>query len=262
MQAIRYSYIFKFLIISIIYLGANIQMTFALDKKKEKKEDRILSFSGYDWLVKSSENSKTKTLGPGNNYFSDSYDNVWVDKNGWLHLKITHKKGKWYCAEVILTKALGYKKYIFHIIGRVDQFHQNVVGGLFTYVDGKDNGEEIDIEFSKWGGSNIDNPTVYGIQPTDSLGNAKRFNLNLSGDNSTHLFDWQPGKVDFASYHGHYNTPPDPAYIINQWSYTGRYVPVDPDGRMHINLWLFKRNEVKPSDKAEAEMVIRSFQAL
>ena len=233
-----------------------------MDKKKEKKEDRILSFCGYDWLVKSSVDSKTGTLAPGNNYFSDSFDNVWVDKNGWLHLKITHKKGKWYCAEVILTKALGYKKYIFHIIGRVDQFQQNVVGGLFTYLDGKDNGEEIDIEFSKWGGVNIDNPTLYGVQPTDSIGNVKRFNLNLSGDNTTHLFDWQPGKVDFASYHGHYNTPPDPGYIINQWSYSGKDVPVDPRGKMHINLWLFKRNEIKHSEKVEAEMVIRSFQAL
>ncbi|MEI6140035.1 MAG: glycoside hydrolase family 16 protein [Mariniphaga sp.] len=254
--------IFKLVVISALLVATNMGMVFASNIKGVRNKERIISFSGFEWLVKSSVNSKLGTLAPGNNYFSDSEDNVWVDKNGWLHLKITHKKGKWYCAEVILTKPLGYKKYIFHVIGRIDQFQQNVVGGFFTYLDGTDNAEEIDIEFSKWNGFQIENPSTYGIQPTDSLGNTKRFSLNLSGDNSTHLFDWQKGKVDFASYHGHYLTPPDSTYIINKWSYSGRDVPIDPNGKIHINLWLFRRNEIKPSDPVEAEMVIRNFQAL
>jgi hypothetical protein len=255
--------IFRILFILSLILVTDIGIVFAVDKKVNKKyKDRIISFSGYEWLVKTSANSRSGTTGPGNNYFSNSKDNVWVDKKGWLHLKITHKKGKWYCAEVILNKPLGYKKYIFHVTGRVDQFHQNVVGGLFTYLDGTDNAEEIDIEFSKWNGLQNDNPTLFGIQPTESLGNIKRFNLNLTGNNSTHLFDWQPDKVDFASYHGHYTTPPDSAFIINQWSYSGKNVPVDPKGKIHINLWLFRRNEIKPSETVEAEIVIKNFLVL
>ena len=255
--------IFRFLVISALLLATtNLDVVFASDKKGNKIRERIISFSGFEWLVKTSVNSRSGTLGPGNNYFSDSKENVWVDKNGWLHLKITHKKGRWYCAEVILNKPLGLKKYIFQVTGRIDQFHPNVVGGLFTYLDGRDNAEEIDIEFSKWNGYQTENPTLYGIQPTDSLGNLKRFNLNLTGDNSTHLFDWQPDKVNFASYHGHYTTPPDSAFIINQWSYSGKDVPVDPNGKIHINLWLFRRNEIKPSDFVEAEMVIKNFLVL
>ena len=254
--------VFKLLVISVLLLAIDVGIICASNNKGARKKERIISFSGFEWLVKTSVNSKLGTLAPGNNYFSDSNDNVWVDNNGWLHLKITYKKGRWYCAEVVLTKPLGYKKYIFHVIGRIDQFQQNVVGGFFTYLDGTDNSEEIDIEFSKWNGFENDHPTLFGIQPTDSLGNLKRFNLNLTGDNSTHLFDWQQGKVDFASYHGHYLTPPDSTYIINQWSYSGKDVPVDPNGKIHINLWLFRRNEIKPSDPVEAEMIIRNFQAL
>ncbi|HVM50372.1 MAG TPA: hypothetical protein VMU04_20255, partial [Candidatus Acidoferrum sp.] len=48
---------------------------------------RWVSFSGYDWWVKSS----TGTVGPGPNYFSDSTNNLWVDTVGQLHLRITNR---------------------------------------------------------------------------------------------------------------------------------------------------------------------------
>ncbi len=50
---------------------------------------RTIVFSGYEWIVKSSETAKA---GPGPNYWLD--ENVWVDENGWLHLKITYKAGR------------------------------------------------------------------------------------------------------------------------------------------------------------------------
>ena len=46
---------------------------------------RRLSFSGYDWSVKDSRGLQT---GPGNNCFSDSVSNVWVDARARLHLRI------------------------------------------------------------------------------------------------------------------------------------------------------------------------------
>lgn len=178
-------------------------------------------------------------------------------------MKISRRNGKWYCAEVVLIKALGYKKYIFHLTGHVDQFHPNVVGGLFTYLDGTDHAEEIDIEFSKWGDEKTVNETQYSIHPTDIKGNTKSFSLNLNGDASTHSFDWKPGKVDFASYHGdHSSTPADSAMIIKEWGYSGKDVPIDLNGKIHINLWLFRRENIVPADHPEAEMVIKSFHAL
>jgi hypothetical protein len=256
------AFMFKTLLIGALWLLSLGNNTQARTGRESGKSERVISFSGYDWLVKSSRNSISGTTGPGNNYFSDSKKNVWVDKNGWLHLKISRRNGKWYCAEVVLKKSLGYKKYIFQVSGRVDQFHPNVVGGLFTYLDGTDHPEEIDIEFSKWGDEKKVNDTQYSIQPTDIQGNTNIFSLNLNGDASTHSFDWKPGKVDFTSYHGHYfSLPADSTSIIRNWSYSGKDVPADQNGKIHINLWLFHRDMINLSDHPVAEMIIKNFHA-
>ena len=256
-------WIFKLLLVGTLLITSCKRSTTSLDIPGKGNLGRVISFSGYDWIVKSSATTISGTSAPGNNYFSDSTENVWTDKNGWLHLKITNRNGHNYCAEVALIKPLGYKKYIFQINGRIDLFHPNVVGALFTYLDGTDNAEEIDIEFSRWGDISKVNAAQYAIQPSDSIGNTKSFNLILNGDASTHLFDWKPGKIDFASYHGHYTSPPaDSTLIINKWSYSGRYIPVNKNGRIHINLWLFHREMMDPNDHPEAEMVIKNFQAL
>ncbi|HEY3390967.1 MAG TPA: hypothetical protein VGK38_15415 [Prolixibacteraceae bacterium] len=224
------------------------------------KLERVISFSGYHWVVKSSVNTITGTMGPGNNYFSDSKKNVWVDKNGWLHLKITLRKNKWYCAEVTLTKPLGYKKYAFSILSQINQYHPNVVGGLFTYLDGTDNAEEIDIEFSKWGNEKKVN-TQYSVQPSEINENTQNFDLN--GNASTHVFNWQPGSVDFVSYLGNDSSlPTDSALIIKKWKYSGKDVPVNLNGKVHINLWIFRGVKIDPADNLETEMIVKSFQAL
>jgi hypothetical protein len=70
---------------------------------------KTLQFSGYDWLVKTSDSK----VGPGPNYFSDSADNVFVDAQGQLHLRITESDGRWYCAEIISTRSFSYGTYRF-----------------------------------------------------------------------------------------------------------------------------------------------------
>jgi len=254
-------FVFKVLILCALLILSNKNPVLARVESKIEKSERIISFSGFEWQVKSSLNSKSGTLGPGNNYFSDSKKNVWVDDNGWLHLKITRWNDKWYCAEVTLMQPLVYKRYIFQVTGQIDQFHPNVVGGLFTYLDGTDESEEIDIEFSKWGDKNKMSNAQYAIQPSEIKANKNSFKLELTGDATTHIIDWKPGKIDFISYHGHNTTTPDSAMIINKWSYSGKDVPVNPNGKIHINLWLFKRKLIDPADHPEAELIIRSFQA-
>lgn len=253
---------FKVLIAGVLFSLSGENIALAQADWISGKPERVITFSGFDWLVKSSHNTITGSMAPGDNYFSDSMENVWVDKNGWLHLKITKKNGKWYCAEVTLTKPLGYKRYIFQVNSRVDLFHPNVVGGLFTYLDGTDNAEEIDIELSRWGDNKKAN-ILYAIQPSDSIGNANSFRLDLNGDASTHQFDWKSGNVVFKSFHGHYtSTPTDSKLIVDEWNYSGEYVPADANGKVHINLWLFQRQKIDPNDHLETELVINSFLAL
>src|SRR2546422_5049318 len=58
---------------------------------------RTIDFSGLPWIVRSSGGMPE---GPGPNVFADSTANVWVDPQGRLHLRITHRAGGWQCAEV------------------------------------------------------------------------------------------------------------------------------------------------------------------
>lgn len=212
----------------------------------EESTTRIIEFSGYEWVVRTSDESQ---VGPGPNLFSDSEENVWVDQQGRLHLKIVQKAGKWYCSGITLREDLGHNQYIFYVSSRVDQLDPNVVAGLFTY---KNDEEEIDIEFSRW--SDPENQdSQFAVQPSHLEGNKMRYDLNLEGDLSTHWFDWQESKIDFASYKGH-TLDPNADDIIHTWTYTGASIPPDSDEKLKINLWLFRGQG--PTDNQEAEMII------
>ncbi len=92
--------------------------------------DRSLLFSGYNWTVRSSENA---LQGPGPNYFNESMDSVWVDGDGFLHLKIRNYGGIWYCAEVYTNISFGHGTYLFKVHQGFENLDENVVLGLFTY---------------------------------------------------------------------------------------------------------------------------------
>ncbi len=207
---------------------------------------RIIKFSGYDWVVRTSEDNKQ---GPGPNYFSNSEENVWIDDEGRLHLKIVKKEGRWNCAGVSMRRSLGFNKYVFYVGSRVDSLDQNVVAGLFTYMNDE---EEIDIEFSKW--SKADNEdSQFAVQPSHNPGNKTRFNLDLDSEFSTHFFDWKKTQIEFASYRGQ-TLKPDAKDIISEWTYSGKDIPPDSDEQLKINLWLFRGRP--PTDGKEAEMIV------
>lgn len=210
---------------------------------------REVFFSGNWWAVATAQG---KPYG-GPFYYSDSKENVWIDDAGKLHLKITYRNDKWYCSKVTLLKPVTYRKYVFQVDSRVDNFDKNVVGGLFTY---KSDTQEVDIEFSKWGIDGNRN-SQFVVQPGSKTENKKRYSMNLTGNESTHWFNWQPDRIEFASYRGHSDNLPDPSEIIQQWTYTGTDIPADLDDQVKINLWLFKG--MPPSDNKETEMIISGF---
>jgi hypothetical protein len=226
------------------------------DKKeiaKDEMRQKSLMFSGYEWIAEGSDENK---ISPGRNYFSCSDDNVWVDENGYLHLRITKREGKWYCAKVTLKESYSYNKYIFTVASRVDRLDRNVVGGLFTYLDDTN---EIDIEFAKWGVKN-NHDGQFIIQPAHNEGNSHHFKLKLRRTYSTHVIDWKQDKIVFLSYRGPYQENPPKRKIISEWSYTGQDIPIDDEEKVMINLWLY--NGVPPSDNKEAEMIISFFKIL
>ena len=140
---------------------------------------RWISFSGYDWWVKTSPG----LVGPGPNYFSDSTNNVWVDAQGRLRLRITNRSNLWQCAEVVTRRTFGYGSYRFELDTPVNNLDSSVVLGMFTWSDDAAYAHrEIDIECGRWANSNDVNNAQYVVQPWDFSGHL----VPLRGANRPH----------------------------------------------------------------------------
>jgi len=207
---------------------------------------RTFRFSGCEWAVKSSNGP----VGPGDNWFSDSGENVWLDQDGKLHLEIENRGGRWYCSEVILRANLGRGKYQFTLDSFVDQLDPNAVLGLFTWDDDPtDNHRETDIELARW--SDPQGPNAqYVVQPWNTPGNRCQWTMPHVAP-STHLFDWRADRVLFHSHEGRTAS----GTIIKRWMYQGSDVPSPGLENPRINLWL---NEHRPPE-GPVEVVVARF---
>ncbi len=212
-----------------------------------------IQFGGYTWTVRSGRG------GPGPNAWDGN--NVWLDSNTNLHLRISQRDGTWSCAEITMKKRLGFGRYQFQTTSRLDRLDDNVVLGLFNYPTGDvgpDATHEIDIEFARWGDAKnpMGNYTVWPVEK--SLKQATHsFAFTQADDETTHRFAWSRSQVQFRSLHGHRDddrgesshwvfSPKEPARTISQ-----QPMPV------HINLWLFKGRT--PKNGREVEVIIHDF---
>jgi hypothetical protein len=215
---------------------------------------KTVDFAGYTWDVRAGGG------GPGPNQWSA--DNVSVAADG-LHLRIAVSAGQWSCAEVTMTRALGFGTYEFELAGRPDLFDRNVVLGLFDYPTpdiGPDGTNEIDIEFAQWGDAGNDRRLNWTVYPP-ALGPAPTHRerpLSLSGNASTHRFDWTHDGVRYASFDGWQDA--GGRTLLAKWNDApakpGHRIPQQPLP-VHMNLWLFDGHA--PADGREVEVVIRSF---
>jgi len=205
-----------------------------------------ITWSGHTWQVKSSQSK----VGPGPNYFSASTDNVWVDGEGRLHLKITYRNGRWSCAEIISSESFGYGTYVFDVASPVDDLDANVVLGLFTWSDkAAYNHREIDIEFARWRNPLDPTNAQYVVQPYDVAGHLVRWTLPSGASPTTHDFTWRAGRIDFGSF--------DLGGWSNSWTYAGSAVPKPGGENVRLNLWL--SGGFAPSDGQEVEVVVNDF---
>jgi hypothetical protein len=216
---------------------------------------QAIDFSGYTWEVRSG------TGGPGPNTFAAS--NVSLDANGYLHLKISHSKSKWTTAEVFTDAEFGFGTYQFKIIGRPDLLDDNVVLGLFNYptpAQGPDGTNEIDIEFATWGGLQAQhgNWTVWpAVLQTGIDHTTYSYDTTLTGDTSTHRFNWISQEVHYESLYG---LSDDETGLYQSWTFAPpdylTRVPQHPLP-LHMNLWLFHGNA--PTNNQDVDITIAEF---
>jgi hypothetical protein len=215
-----------------------------------------ITFAGHEWIVRSG------TGGPGPNDWDPA--NVRVDEQGRLHLKLTHRDGRWTCAEITSRQRFGFGRYEFEIEGAIDRWDPNVVLGLFNYPTGDVGGDEtheIDIEFARWGRPDAP-PGNYTIWPVDKAlkPTSKTFAFTLKGAASVHRFEWQSRRVNWESAQ---TDASGKSESLQSWT----FAPEDAERRIaqkpmpvHLNLWLFKGRP--PAEALEIEVVIRRFQYL
>ena len=211
-----------------------------------------ISFSGYTWTVR----TETGTSDPGPNYWSNSSSNVWVDSNGYLHLKIRKdaSTGRWLCSEIYSTQSFGYGSYVWEVEGRVDSLDKNIVFGLFNYRTDDDGHHEMDIEFARWGNNAWPNYN-YTVYPQTGSGSASyTAELKLNGTYSTYRFIRNSTSVAFTGFHGHTQAA---ANAFFPWTTPSGYNVSTLALPVHMNLWLFDGHA--PSNAKEVELIVHSF---
>ena len=152
-----------------------------------------LHFSGYEWRVRDAPSSRG-----GDNTYDPA--NAWTDASGALHLRIAKASGKWTCAEVSLTRSLGYGTYSFFVRDTA-RLEPAAVFSIFTwdYSGANQNYREFDIEISRWGDPASKN-AEYVVQPYYVPANVARF--TAPSGTLTHTIHWEDGRISFRTIRG------------------------------------------------------------
>jgi hypothetical protein len=215
----------------------------------EQSGPRTLQFSGYEWQVRNVASNR----GGRRNYYDSA--NAWTDSSGFLHLRITQNAGRWSCAEVKLTRSLGYGSYHF-VVREISHLEPAVVLSMFTWddSDADQNHREMNIELARWGDAGNKN-AQYVVQPFYVPANVLRFSAPPGA--LTHSFRWESGKAAFRTVRGVATT--DGSNAVAEHTFTSG-VPSPGGESIHLVLYIFG-NDSNPLQK-DSEVVIEKFQYL
>ncbi|HMI53615.1 MAG TPA: glycoside hydrolase family 16 protein [Candidatus Saccharimonadales bacterium] len=208
---------------------------------------KALQFSGYDWKIRSASSDR------GGNINSYDPSNAWTDERGALHLRISKNAGQWRCAEVSLTRSLGYGLYRF-VVRDTSHIEPAVVLGLFTWEEGGEdqNHREMDVEISRWGDA-LSKNAQFVVQPYYVPANVARFDAPTGA--VTHSFRWKAGSVSFATTRGA-RTSSRP---VAQHEFSSA-IPTPGNELVHLNLYIYGNAASPPRN--ETEVVIEKFEFL
>jgi hypothetical protein len=209
-----------------------------------------LKFSGYDWNIRTIASDRG-----GLNNFYDA-DNAWVDASGALHLRIKKRADRWACAEVELSRSLGYGTYII-TMGDTSRLEPAAVLSLNTFDDfgGDQHFRELDVETSRWGDANNKTNAQFGIQPFYIPGNLATF--SQPAGTLTHSFRWVNGRASFKTVRGTSIRPVGP--VVSEHVFTSG-VPTAGEEKFQI-LFYVVGSDTSPLQH-ENEVVVEKFQYL
>lgn len=209
---------------------------------------KILHFSGYDWAVRTGGSYR------GGSFVPFISENAFTDEKGSLHLRMTRGPTEWGCAEVKLTRSMGYGTYRF-TLRDISHLEPEAVLTLFTWdgIGSEDNRRELDVEISRWGFQNNDN-AQYVVQPYYIPLNIVRFHAPAGV--FTESLHWGPGEATFTTTSAGPGSKPK---FMHEHTFTAG-VPAPGGENVRINLYAFLNGQVPL--KHDTEVIIDKFEYL
>jgi hypothetical protein len=228
--------------------GGIVAVTIAPGDASARAPHHTVQFSGYEWIARSAPSDRGGT---------NDYDpaNAWTDDHGAMHLRIAGDAPRWTCAEVRLTRRLGYGSYRF-VVRDVSHMEPAAVLTLFTW-DGPaadQNHREMDIEISRWGNPAAKN-AQYVVQPYYVAANVSSF--EAPSGVLTHVLRWEPGRLTARTFRG--ADPARDAKAAAEHTFTSG-VPAPGNEMLRMNLYVFRRSA--NALKSGTEVVIEKFEYL
>jgi hypothetical protein len=210
---------------------------------------KTIHFSGHDWIVRSAPSERGGEM----NHYDPA--NAWTDEKGYLHLRMGERDGNWSCAEVNLSRSLGFGTYKF-VVQDSAHLSASAVLGIFTLDEqlGEESRPEMDIELSQWGRPR-DRNAQYVIQPYYIPVNIARFSVPPGV--VTHTLRWEPGSASFKTVIG--SVAGTAAKSISEHVFTSG-IPTAAGETIHIDLYDFFHS--KSTSQRPAEVVIEKFEYL
>jgi hypothetical protein len=225
-----------FLIVALILPGLLLPITFVSDSviaaSSSTTTISTINFAGRTWDVS----------GYGN--FVNIAQQVWVDSNGYLHMKLSKDSGSWKDVEIVSQDVTGYGTYTWVTDG-VQNIDKNIVLGMFPYLD---NSHEVDQEISRWGDANSPN-FAYTVQPDPVKAGVTQqiFELPTTTLATTFTTTWTSSKIVFSTMEG----------STTVGSFTSNVARDATGVHALTNLWQFSG---APSDGKAVEVVFKDFQ--
>ncbi len=229
---------------------------------------RTVQFAGRTWAIKEAPTP----VGPGPNRFTDEVQDVFVDAQRRLHLKLVQRNGQWMSSEVVLMDDTGYGTYWFTTESQVGFLDPNVVFGAFTWDPHCDDAtipawpnREIDFEDSRWGNSSDPTSSQVVVQPFQNAGSLIRYTTPLLTPLPTlsRWFSWSADRISYGVVAGKVspgtlaNVTPIHASTYVHAPASGRRVP--PSGRQRFRFNLWANQGTGPSNGQSVEIIISDF---
>jgi hypothetical protein len=163
------------------------------------------------------------------------------------------RDGRPYCAELNLTRSLGFGTYRF-VVQNSGDLGPSAVVSMFTYDEASvdEARRELDVELSRWGNPESKN-AQFVVQPFYVPENVVRF--DAPAGRMTYTFRWQPESATFKATRG--SAPSGPS--ISQHVFTAG-IPQATGQTVHIDLYEFHHS--RSSLQLPAEVVIEKFEYL